>query len=77
MFTLHWHFFYGIYGCIVLLQAWVGILVAKPFRVHYVIILPSKYILIVIGSDSKMIRNQNIGCHWSATKCEMYKGNAN
>ena len=45
MFVLNWHFFYRFFGCAVLLQVQVGILVAEPFRVHYIIILPYKYVL--------------------------------
>ena len=62
-------YFNGICGYVVLLQIWVRILVVVPFRVHYVISLPYKHVLIVIGSYSIIVRNQNIGYHQSATKC--------
>ena len=61
-------FFYGIYGCAVLLQVQVSILVAKLFRVYYIINVPSKYVLIVISGYSTTIRSQNMGCSLSVTK---------
>ena len=62
MFASNWRFLYGIYGCAVFLQAQVGILVAEPFRVHFIIVLPSKHTLIFIRGDFIMIRSQNMRC---------------
>ena len=61
----------------VLLQVWVGILVVVPLRVHYIISLLSKYILIVISNESIIIRSLNTGYRWSATKCKMCEKSAN
>ena len=50
-------FLYGTYGYTVSLQAQSSILVVIPFRVYYIINLLTKHILIVISSDSIMIRS--------------------
>ena len=67
-------FFYGTYGYAVSLQALSRILVVVPFRVYYIINLPIKYVLVVLGSDSIMIRSRNAACHRSATKCKKCEG---
>ena len=69
-------FLYGTYGCGVSLQAWSSILVLVPFRVYCIINLPIKYILVIINSDSIMIRSRNTGFHQSAAKCEKCEGSA-
>ena len=64
-------FFQAIYRFAVSLQAWVEILVVVTLKVHYIIILPSKHILIVLNGDSIMIRSQKVGCCQGVTKCKM------
>ena len=41
---------------------------AEPFRVHNIISLEFKCILIVKSGDFILIRSQNTGCCWSGTK---------
>ena len=55
---------------------WVSILVVVPFRVHYIISLLSKNILLVLNGDFVMIISQNMGCCWSATKYEKWEKSA-
>ena len=54
-------FCYGTYGYAILLQAQSSIFLVVPFRISYIIKLPTKYVLVVISSDSIMIKNQNTG----------------
>ena len=55
-------FFNGTYRYDVLLQVWFSILVVVPFKVHYIINLPTKHVLVAISSNSILIRSQNTGC---------------
>ena len=64
---------FGTYGYAVSLQARSSILVVVPFRVYYIISLPTKYVLVVISSNSIIISSRNTSCCWSVTnweKCE-------
>ena len=51
----------------------ISILVVATFKIHYIKSLLSKSILIVLSGDSVIIRNQNTGYHWSATKRKICK----
>ena len=61
-------FFYRIYGYAVSLQVQSSFLVVVPFEVYYIINIPIKHIVVIISSDSIMIRNRNVNCWQSATK---------